>query len=132
MISKKCKYAIKAVLNIANKYEKGLFSSSNEISQEENIPKKFLEGILLELRNAKILKSSRGKKGGYILLKPLNEITFTEIIRIIDGPIALFPCVSLNYYSKCEDCDSDDCRLKEIFAKVRDASLNILNETLNK
>ena len=130
MISKKCKYAIKAVLNIANNHEKDLISSSNQISKEESIPKKFLESILLDLRNAKILRSNRGKNGGYVLSKPVNEITYADIIRIVDGPIALLPCASLNYYSDCDDCDPDNCPLKKTFSKVRDVSLKVLKNSI--
>lgn len=130
MISKKCKYAIKAVLKIANNHDLGLISSSNQISTEENIPKKFLESILLDLRNAKILRSNRGKNGGYVLAKPINEITYADIIRIVDGPIALLPCASLNYFSDCDDCDPDNCQLKKTFSKVRDVSLEVLKNSM--
>jgi Rrf2 family protein len=131
MVSKKCKYAIKAVLNIA-KNQEGVYSNSAQISSDENIPKKFLESILLELRNAKILRSNRGKNGGYCLNKALNEISFAEIIRVIDGPIALLPCVSLNYHSDCIDCSQDLCPIYNVFSQVRDSSLEILNTSIAK
>lgn len=131
MISKKCKYALKAVLNIA-KNQEGLYSNSSQISNEENIPKKFLESILLELRNAKILRSNRGKNGGYCLNKAIDKISFAEIIRVIDGPIALLPCVSLNYHSDCTDCTQDLCPINNIFSHVRDSSLEILNTSIAK
>ena len=100
------------------------------ISQAENIPKKFLEQILLELRNAGILFSIKGAKGGYGLNKPISEIFLTQIIRLIDGPIALQPCVSLNFYRKCDECISEEiCGIRDTFIDVRDAMLEIFNKT---
>ncbi len=130
MISKKCKYAIKAILYIArNELEqKAIFSS--EIAEKEGIPKKFLESILLDLRNNGILISRRGRHGGYRLLRRPEDISFTEIIRIMDGPIAMLPCVSLNYYSPCFECKNEEtCVIRIVFEKVRDATLNVLNKS---
>lgn len=129
MISKKCKYAIKAVIHVARNQGNEKGTSSSQIAEEEHIPKKFLESILLELRNAQILKSKRGKEGGYTLQKPATEISIAEIIRIIDGPIAMLPCVSLNYYSACEECDETTCQIRKIFEKVRDLTLEVLTQT---
>ena len=105
MISKKCKYAIKALLYLADHQsdERSVFSS--EIAEKENIPKKFLETILRELRNFKLLQSQRGKTGGYRLIKNPDDIYLSELIRMVDGPIAMLPCVSLNYYASCDECD---------------------------
>lgn len=129
MITQKCKYAIKAILHIArhNNEEKLVFAS--EIAEQEQIPKKFLETILRDLRNHGIISSKRGKFGGYHLLKKPEEISFTEIIRIVDGPIAMLPCVSLNYYTQCEDCNEKNCQVKNVFEKVRDATLQVLNNS---
>lgn len=130
MISKKCKYAIKAILYIARneQHDKAIFSS--EIAENEGIPKKFLESILLDLRNNGILRSRRGKNGGYSMLKQPEQINFTEIIRIMDGPIAMLPCVSLNYYSPCLECkDEETCAIRSVFEKVRDATLDVLNNS---
>lgn len=132
MISMKCKYALKAVLYIARNQQCNNNQGFNSVQISENarIPKKFLESILLELRNAKILKSKRGKNGGYSLNRSLNEITYSEIIRIIDGPIALLPCVSLNYHAECIDCDYNNCEIRRVFIKVRDNTLSVLSKSL--
>ncbi|HMP31857.1 MAG TPA: Rrf2 family transcriptional regulator [Saprospiraceae bacterium] len=129
MISKKCKYAIRALIYIANNQaEMGLVDSS-QIAEKERIPKKFLEAILHELRKNQILHSSRGKLGGYKLLKDPSEIKLTDIMRIMDGPIAMLPCVSLNYYAKCDECDETTCVIKPVFEKIRDLTLDVLNNT---
>jgi Rrf2 family protein len=103
MISKKCKYAIRALIYIANNQKALGLVDSAQIAEKERIPKKFLEAILHALRNNGILHSSRGKFGGYKLLKDPSEIKLTDIMRVMDGPIAMLPCVSLNYYSKCDE-----------------------------
>ena len=101
-----------------------------EIGQQTpQIPKKFLEAILRELRNVQILQSRRGKNGGYRFNKPPNEIYLTEVMRVIDGPIALLPCVSLNYYAPCEACEENDCSIKGVFETVRNETLSILGNT---
>ena len=129
MISKKCKYAIKALLYLADHQsdERSVFSS--EIAEKENIPKKFLETILRELRNFKLLQSQRGKTGGYRLIKNPDDIYLSELIRMVDGPIAMLPCVSLNYYASCEECDEENCEIKTDFEKVRDRTLEVLTNT---
>lgn len=105
-----------------------------EIADDEKIPKKFLEAILLELRNAKILHSKKGKGGGYYLYKPPDQVNLIEIIRLMDGAIAMLPCVSLNYYEPCEECrDEKTCGIRDAFIGVRDETLRILAEsTLDK
>lgn len=105
---------------------------SSEIAQEEDIPKKFLESILRELRNNRIVQSQRGKTGGYRLLKQPEDILLTEVMRLMDGPIALLPCVSLNYYAPCEGCNEVNCKLKGVFENVRDETLSILGNTAIK
>ncbi|MGC6421551.1 MAG: RrF2 family transcriptional regulator [Flavobacteriaceae bacterium] len=129
MISKKCKYAIKAILYLAKQQPTGKPIFSTEIAEREKIPQKFLETILRELRNYQIVQSRRGKTGGYFLLKSPDEIKLTDLIRFIDGPIALLPCVSMNYYSPCEECDESTCTIKPVFEKVRDQTLSILGNT---
>ncbi|MEM1215829.1 MAG: Rrf2 family transcriptional regulator [Bacteroidota bacterium] len=129
MVSKKCKYAIKAILYIARNEgdDRSIFAS--EIAKAEHIPQKFLETILRELCNQRILVSKRGRYGGYRLLKQPSDISFTEIMRIMDGPIALMPCVSLNYYTPCEECqEEENCAIREVFLKVRDVTLDIFNQ----
>lgn len=128
MVSKKCKYAIKAILYIARHQADDTSIFSAEIAKNEGIPKKFLETILRELCNQRILVSRRGRTGGYRLLRSPADISFTEIIRIMDGPIALMPCVSLNYYTPCEECNQEEeCVIRAVFLKVRDCTLDVFN-----
>ncbi|MGM5630284.1 Rrf2 family transcriptional regulator [Apibacter raozihei] len=129
MISNRCKYALKALIYIARQEEdKSVFSS--EISKDENIPKKFLENILRDLKNAQFLTSKRGAKGGYRLNKDPEEVTLIEIIRIMDGPIALLPCVSLMYHQPCDTCSTEEnCTIRDVFIEVRDATLSIYRKT---
>ena len=128
MISKKCKYALKALLYISkNSGGKAILTSS--IAQDENIPRKFLESILRSLRNNQILYSKRGKEGGFLLLRDPKEIYIVEIIRIMDGPVAMLPCVSLNYYQSCEECDEKNCVIKGMFETIRDKTLEVLGGT---
>ena len=129
MISKKCKYTIKALLYLADNQLEDRFIFSSEIAKNEKIPKKFLETILRELRNFKFLQSKRGKEGGYRLLKKPEDIFLTELIRLVDGPIAMLPCVSLNYYATCEECDEETCQIKNVFEEVRDRTLEVLGTT---
>ncbi len=129
MISKKCKYAIKALLYLAAHQHEDRAIFSTEIAEKEMIPKKFLETILRELRNFQILHSKRGKTGGYKLLKSPETINLVELIRLMDGPIALLPCVSLNYYASCDECDEKNCQIKGVFEEVRDRTLEVLTTT---
>ncbi|MCB7482531.1 RrF2 family transcriptional regulator [Christiangramia sediminis] len=128
MLSKKTKYGIKALAYIARKKDRKPVQAS-EISESENISQKFLESILLELRKSGFLGSKKGKGGGYYLIKEPDEIKMTAVIRVLEGPIAMVPCVSLNYYEKCEDCpDEHTCSVHKLMIQVRDASLNVLGE----
>ena len=102
----------------------------SEIAAKEQLPKKFLEAILLELKRSGFLGSKKGAGGGYYLMKKAEEIKLVAIIRIIDGPIALLPCVSLNFYEKCDECiDEGYCGIRDVMKDVRDATLKILTET---
>ena len=127
MISNKCKYAIKALIHIARYSDGDKAVMTADIAREQKIPRKFLEIILRDLRNNRILESRRGKDGGFRLLRPAEEINLTEIMRIIDGPIAMLPCVSLNYYRSCDECDEENCEIKSVFEQVRDRTLKVLN-----
>mgnify|MGYP001825994906 FL=1 len=131
MLSKKTKYGLKALSYLA-KQDLNVPILISEISESENISKKFLESILLTLKKSGILASKKGKGGGYYLLKRPNEIKISTIIRLLEGPIAMLPCVSLNYYEKCDDCTSEEkCSLNILMAEVRDSTLKILeNKTL--
>jgi len=129
MLSKKTQYAIKALVILGKNYGKQPMQILR-IAQEDKIPKKFLEQILLELRNAGLLVSKKGAGGGYSLNKDPNEIFLTQVLRITGGPIALLPCVSLNFYQRCEECiDEKTCGIRDVFTDVRNASLKILSET---
>lgn len=130
MLSKKTKYAIKALITLAKNQKEKPYLSIGEISEQGNIPKKFLEAILLELRNAGVLSSKLGKHGGYYLFKKAEDITLTEIIRLTHGPIAMLPCVSLNFYEPCDDCiDESICSIRKAFTELRIASLHVLSNT---
>jgi Rrf2 family protein len=129
MLSKKCKYAIHALVYLAERFQQGPVHIQ-EIAEAQHIPKKFLEAILLELRNAKILHSKKGKGGGYYLYKKPQDVNLIEIIRLMDGAIAMLPCVSLNYYEPCEECiDEKTCGIRFAFLGVRDETLRILSES---
>lgn len=126
MLSKKCRYAIHALVYLAEQPSDEPVHIS-DIAEAKNIPRKFLEAILLELRKARILRSQRGKGGGYFLNKPASEINLMEVIRLMDGAIALLPCVSLNFYEPCDECPSERaCRVRKAFIDVRDRTLGIL------
>lgn len=131
MLSKKTKYGLKALSYLASQ-EQNVPILISEISTSENISKKFLESILLTLKKSGILSSKKGKGGGYYLLKKPIDIKISSIIRLLEGPIAMLPCVSLNYYEKCDDCKSEEsCSLNILMAEVRDSTLKILeNKTL--
>jgi len=127
MLSKKAQYAIKALEYLANRYEQGPILIS-EIAEKKHIPIKFLENILLELRKADILESKKGKGGGYLLKTSPDQIVVANVIRVIDGPISMLPCVSLYFYKPCETCDPDNCRIRVLFSEARDAVLNVLEK----
>jgi Rrf2 family protein len=131
MISKKAKYALKALLFLAKDFSNKKPSLISEIAEKEQIPKKFLETILLELKNDGILQSIKGKGGGYLLrLKP-EDVTLAKIIRTIDGPIAPVLCVSLHFYGKCDDCSNEEkCRIRPVMEKIRDANLAVYEKTM--
>jgi Rrf2 family protein len=133
MISKKAKYALKALKLLSERFESKQPVLIAEIAEKENIPKKFLEAILLELRNNGILHSQKGKGGGYQLRLPPEQVTIAKIVRIVDGPIAPMLCVSLHFYGKCDDCDDEvTCRIRPIMEKVRDANLAVYEHTTLK
>ncbi|MFT5958430.1 MAG: Rrf2 family protein [Polaribacter sp.] len=129
MLSKKTKYGIKA-LTFLGRQENRTPVAIATISKSENISLKFLESILLTLRKNGILGSKKGKGGGYYLLKEPSEIPMTSIMRILEGPIAMVPCVSLNFYEKCDDCpDETACSVHRLMIKVRDNTLDIFRNT---
>jgi len=129
MITQKAKYALRALAALAQSDPDEPMMIS-DIAAQQKIPKKFLEQILLDLKHQGIVVSRRGKQGGYLLLKPADEITFGEILRIIDGPIAPLPCLSITAYRRCDDCDGEQtCEIRHVFAKVADATRKVLFTT---
>ncbi len=128
MISQKAKYALRALISLAQA-PKGAPLFISDIAEQQSIPKKFLEQILLDLKRHGILVSRRGKFGGYALARPPAEISFAEVIRIIDGPLALAPCVSRMAFKKCEACpDLKTCRLRQALLRARDATAAVLEQ----
>lgn len=126
MLSQKTKYALKALLYLAQQGEDQI-SRTIEISEAATIPKKFLEQILLDLKRAHLVGSKQGKYGGYYLLKAKENISMADIYRLFDGPIALLPCVSLNFYEPCSDCKTEsECLLRHGLMTVRDKTLKAM------
>lgn len=129
MLSKKTKYAIKALVILGKNVDQPPMQIS-KIAELEKIPKKFLEQILLDMRNAGFLYSKKGAGGGYALNKDPKDIYLVSIMRITDGPIAMVPCASLNFYHRCDECHQEkSCGIRDVFIEVRDATLKILTET---
>jgi Rrf2 family protein len=129
MISRKTKYGLKALSYLARQNGDQMVQIAT-ISKNENIPHKFLESILLTLRKSGFLGSKKGKGGGYYLLKEASDIPMTDVIRVLEGPIAMLPCVSLNYYEKCDDCiDEVSCSVRKLMIQVRDQTLEIFRNT---
>ena len=131
MLSRKTKYAFKALAYLVEHKDNGPVLIS-KISEERNISRKFLENILLELKRGGVLNSKKGKGGGYYLKDSAVDTTLSKIIRLMDGPIAMLPCVSLNFYEHCEDCPSEgECGLHLTMIEVRDKTLSVLdNKTI--
>ncbi len=129
MITQKAKYALRALTVLAEAAADEPVMIS-DIAVQQKIPKKFLEQILLDLKHHGVVASRRGKQGGYLLLKPAHMITFGEILRIIDGPIAPLPCLSITAYRKCDDCDGEQtCEIRHVFSRVADATRKVLFST---
>lgn len=133
MLAQKTRYALKALLLLAeaqsgkNPKEPVLIS---ELAKKGGMPRKFLEAILLELKNHGILESRKGRGGGYLLGKDPEEIKFGAIIRILEGPLALLPCVSRTAYKRCGECgDEETCGIRILFKEVRDRTAEILDNT---
>ena len=127
MLSKKTQYALKALGYLAGQYGNGPVLIA-EIARKKKIPLKFLEAILLQLKQNAILDSKKGKGGGYYLKHAPKETSLAKVIRSIEGPIALLPCVSLNFYQKCKDCNEAVCGLNKVMAATRDATLKVLQK----
>ena len=128
MLSQKAKYALQALSYLAAHYTSESPVLIGTIARERNIPIKFLEAILCELKNHEVLVSSRGRSGGYRLSVAPKNITLAKVIRIVDGPIALLSCVSLNFYKPCENCNQVTCGINPVMAEARDALLKVLEK----
>ena len=127
MISNKAKYAFRALLAVASAPE-GESLTSAEIARRHSIPHKFLEQILLDLKKAGILDSRRGKSGGYVMLRPADTISFGEVLRLFEGPLAPLPCLSRQSYRRCEDCESEArCEIRREFGRAYEASRQVLD-----
>ena len=125
MLSQKARYALRALVELARAEEAQL--TSGEIAERADAPRKFLEAILLETTRRGLVVSRRGKFGGYMLAKPAAIISFAEVIRVIDGPLALAPCVSRTAFRKCHDCPSlETCSLRAALLMARDATARVL------
>jgi len=128
MLSQKAKYAIKALLALARAQERDELLQSAEIASRHNIPKKFLDLILYELRGHGLVHSVRGREGGYQLSQPAADISIARILRAVDGPLAPLPCASVTAYRKCSDCDDEkSCAVRRMMREVRDAASAILD-----
>jgi Rrf2 family protein len=132
MLTSKAKYALRAMIDLAAQAGAGprrpVFIA--EVATRQDIPRRFLENILLELRKDGLVVSHRGKMGGYALARSPEFITFADVIRAIDGPLALTPCTSRTAYRRCEDCkDEAMCAIRRTMMEVRDASATILENT---
>jgi Rrf2 family protein len=125
MLSKKCKYALHALVHMA-KTPKQKFLIK-DISEACCIPKKFLEAILLDLKRAGILGSKQGKGGGYILRREPAEVNLAEVVRLFDGAIAAVPCATFKFYERCTECvDEETCAVRDAFLQVRNATVEML------
>jgi Rrf2 family protein len=129
MLSQKTRYALRALLHLAEA-DPGRSVQAQEIATQQRVPRKYLELILLDLKKAGFIASRRGPGGGYVLARDAQSISFADVIRVTDGPIALVPCASVNFYARCDDChDEARCAIRRIMAKVRDDTLRTLGGT---
>jgi Rrf2 family protein len=130
MLTQRSRYALRAMLFLAEAPIDGPPIPMNRIAAEANVPRKFLELILADLREAGFLISHRGKMGGYCLSRPSHLISLGEIVRVIEGPLALVPCVSRTAYRPCGDCkDEASCAIRKAMMRVRDETARILDGT---
>ncbi len=125
MLSKKCKYAIHALMHMAKDSDEKFLIK--DISEACSIPKKFLEAILLDMKRAGMLGSKQGKGGGYFLRRNPSEINLAEVVRLFDGAIAALPCASFKYYEACQECeDEKTCSIRHAFLLIRNATVEML------
>jgi Rrf2 family protein len=127
MLTKKGKYGLKALIHLACR--PGELSFVSDVAQANNIPKKFLDAILAELRNAGFVYSRKGKMGGYTLARAPEEIHIGHVVRVLDGPLAPIPCASKTRYQPCDDCDVATCQIRHMMLDVRNAIAAVLDKT---
>jgi len=127
MLTKKGKYGLKALVHLAQ--QPGQLAFVNDIAVANNIPKKFLDAILGELRNAGFVYSRKGKMGGYMLARDPEEIQIGHVVRVLDGPLAPIPCASKTRYQPCDDCDEATCQIRHMMLDVRNAIAEVLDKT---
>jgi Rrf2 family protein len=126
MLAQKTRYALRSLLYLAEEGAGGPVQLAR-IAETQRVPPKYLELIMLDLKRAGFVRSTRGPKGGYVLARDPKDISFGEIVRVTEGPIALVPCASVNFYQKCGDChDEATCAIRRAFALVRDQSAKLL------
>ena len=129
MLSQKARYALRALLHLVE-HGASRTIQVGEMAEMQVIPRKYLEFIMVDLKKAGLVTSRRGPGGGYVLARPANEISFVEVIRAIDGPIALVPCASENFYQRCDDChDEATCAIRRVLLQVRASAVAILENT---
>ncbi|MDC9826237.1 Rrf2 family transcriptional regulator [Devosia sp. ZB163] len=128
MLTAKGKYGLKALVHMSQ-MQPGQLALATEMAAANNIPKKFLDAILGELRNAGIVQSRKGKGGGYRLARPAEEVKVGAIVRVLDGPLAPIPCASHTRYEACDDCDVETCQVRHMMLDVRNAIAEVLDKT---
>src|SRR5579872_2592610 len=129
MLSSKAKYAVRAATFLAKRSRTGGWAQTAEVAEEEEIPRKFLEVILVQLRDHGVVESRRGAQGGYRLLRDPARVSLADVIRIVDGPLALTPCASRTRFRQCTDCVAvNQCRLQPVMQQARDAVAAVLEQ----
>jgi len=128
MLSQRARYAMHALIVLAEHGDDAPMMIA-DIAAKAHVPHKFLEQILVDLKKRGILRSQRGRAGGYFLGRPPEEITFAEIIRVTDGPLALSPCASATAYQRCSDCEDErTCQIRKVLLAARDATAAVLEK----
>jgi len=126
MLAQKTRYALRSLLFLVEE-GKGNPVRLARIAETQRVPPKYLELIMLDLKKAGLVRSTRGPRGGYVLGRLASEISFGEIVRVMEGPIALVPCASVNFYARCGDChDEETCAIRRAFSLLREQSANLL------
>jgi Rrf2 family protein len=129
MLSSKAKYALRALLRLVETASTDSWLQTGEVAEQEQVPRKFLETIFVQLRDQGIVESRRGAQGGYRLVRDPAAVSVADIIRILDGPLALTPCASRTRYRQCADCvDVRKCRLQPLMQEARDAVADVLEK----